>query len=155
MDDKEIILEEYRIYMDTKERYIDRQFRSNNFFLVLNLIILAVVNLFSLLTPQYPPVIIGSLIGAVSSVMWWMGVDSYQMLIKVKYAKVLEYLETKLPEQPCLKEYAEYKDMKKKENLIVFGDLQKTLTVIIICIYFIIITFNIFNMIKDFTMANM
>ena len=38
MDDRAIILEEYRIYTDTKERFIDRQFRTNNFYLVLNLV---------------------------------------------------------------------------------------------------------------------
>ena len=152
LDDRTIILEEYRIYTDTKEKFIDRQFRTNNFYLVLNLIILLVINLLSVFIPQYPPVIVGSIIGASSTLMWWMNIDSYQMLIKVKYSKVLEYLETKLPEQPCLKEYAEYKEMKKKENLIVFGDFQKILALIIACVYFIIITYNIANMVK--TLAN-
>ena len=154
LDDRSVILEEYRIYTDTKEKFIDRQFRTNNFYLVLNLIILTAVNLFSVLTPQYLPVIIGSIIGAATTIMWWMNIDSYQMLIKIKYSKVLEYLETKLPEQPCHKEYSEYKEMKKKENLIVFGDFQKILTLIISCIYFIVIAYSITNMIKDYFTFN-
>jgi len=154
MDDRAIILEEYRIYTDTKEKFIDRQFRTNNFYLVLNLVILTIISLFSAFTPQYPPVIVGSIIGASSTLMWWMNIDSYQMLIKVKYSKVLEYLETKLPEQPCVKEYQEYKEMKKKENLIVFGDFQKILTLIIASVYFIVITYNIANMIKDLSTYN-
>lgn len=151
MDDRAVILEEYRIYTDTKEKFIDRQFRTNNFYLVLNIIILVILNLLSVFTPQYPPVIVGSIIGASSTLMWWMNIDSYQMLIKVKYSKVLEYLETKLPEQPCQKEYAEYKEMKKKDNLIVFGDFQKILALIIACVYFSLITCSIYNWIKDLT----
>ena len=154
MDDRAVILEEYRIYTDTKEKFIDRQFRTNNFYLVLNLILLATITLFSAFIPQYPPVIVGSIIGASSTLMWWMNIDSYQMLIKVKYSKVLEYLETKLPEQPCQKEYIEYKEMKKKENLIIFGDFQKILSLIIACVYFIIITVNIANWIKDIATFN-
>ena len=154
MDDRAIILEEYRIYTDTKEKFIDRQFRTNNFYLVLNLVILTLLSLFSAFTPQYMPIVVGSIIGASSTLMWWMNIDSYQMLIKVKYSKVLEYLETKLPEQPCQKEYIEYMDMKKKDNLIVFGDFQKILALIIACVYFIIITYNIASMILNFTKYN-
>ena len=154
MDDRAIILEEYRIYTDSKEKFIDRQFRTNNFYLVLNLVILTLLSLFTAFTPQYMPIIVGSIIGASSTLMWWMNIDSYQMLIKVKYSKVLEYLETKLPEQPCQKEYIEYKEMKKKDNLIVFGDFQKILALIIACVYFIIITYNIANLILNFTKYN-
>ena len=154
-DEKFLILEQYRIYSDAKERFIDRQFGTNKFYLVLNIIILVAVNILATLTPQYAPVIVGSIIGVSTTIMWWMNIDSYQMLIKVKYAKVLEYLETKLPEQPYHKEFIDYCEMKKKNNLIVFGDFQKALTLIIACVYFVIITYNITNMIRDFSMFNL
>ena len=104
LDDKQIILEQYRIYSDSKERFIDRHFTSNKFFLVLNIIILIAIYILTTLTPQYSPVIVMCVLGVATTLMWWMSIDSYQMLIKVKYAKVLEYLETKLPEQPYKKE---------------------------------------------------
>jgi len=147
-DEKYLILEQYRIYSDAKERFIERQFTTNRFYLVLNLIILIATYVLSTLTPQYQPVIVLSIIGFAVTIMWWMNIDSYQMLIKVKYAKVLEYLETKLPEQPYHKEFVDYMEMKKKNNLIVFGDFQKYLTLAIALVYVVACAHGITNMIK-------
>lgn len=147
-EERAIILEQYRIYSDAKEKFIERQFNTNRFYLVLNLIILITTYLLATLTPQYQPVIILSVIGFAVTLMWWMNIDSYQLLIKVKYAQVLEYLETKLPEQPYHKEFADYATIKKKKNLIVFGDFQKALTVAIACVYFVSGIYSLTNLIK-------
>ena len=147
-DEKYLILEQYRIYSDAKEKFIERQFTTNRFYLILNLIILVVSYVLSTLTPQYQPTIVLAIIGFAVTIMWWMNIDSYQMLIKVKYAKVLEYLETKLPEQPYHKEFMDYMEMKKKNNLIVFGDFQKYLTLAIAAVYVIQFANSITNLIK-------
>ena len=147
-DDKFIILEQYRIYEHSKEKFIDRQFTTNKFYLIANVIVLVTIYILSTLTPQYQPVIILSVIGLVMSLMWWMNIDSYQTLIKVKYANVLEYLETKLPEQPFHKEFVDYQHIKKQNNLVVFGDFQKFLAVIIAGVYFFACTYSVTNMIK-------
>ncbi len=147
-DEKYLILEQYRIYSDAKEKFIERQFTTNRFYLVLNLIILVVSYVLSTLTPQYQPTIVLAIIGFAVTIMWWMNIDSYQMLIKVKYAKVLEYLETKLPEQPYHKEFIDYMEMKKKNNLIVFGDFQKYLTLAIASVYVIQFANSVTNLIK-------
>ncbi len=151
-DEKYLILEQYRIYSDAKEKFIERQFSTNRFYLVLNLIILVTTYVLATLIPQYEPIIILTIIGIAISIMWWMNIDSYQMLIKVKYSKVLEYLETKLPEQPYHKEYVDYTQIKKKNNLIVFGDFQKALTVVIISVYAFVCVYYAFNLIKFQTM---
>ena len=147
-DEKYLILEQYRIYSDAKEKFIERQFATNRFYLVLNIIMLIAIYILNVLTPQYTPIIILSVIGFAMTMMWWMNIDSYQTLIKVKYAKVLEYLETKLPEQPYHKEFVDYAEMKKKNNLIVFGDFQKYLTLAIALVYVIFFANSITNMIK-------
>ncbi len=146
-DEKFLILEQYRIYSDAKEKFIDRHFSTNKFYLVLNIINLVTTYLISTLTPQYAPAIVLGIIGFFASMMWWMNIDSYQMLIKVKYAKVLEYLETRLPEQPYHKEFTDYVQMKKSNNLIVFGDFQKYLTLAIMCVYIYIIGNAVYNMV--------
>ncbi len=148
IEDKSIILEQYRIYSDAKEKFIDRQFTTNRFYLVLNLILLVITYLLATLTPQYQPVIVLSVIGMAASLMWWMNIDSYQLLIKIKYAQVLEYLETKLPEQPYKKEFQDYKDIKKRKKLIVFGDFQKVLTIAIACVYLVACMYSVTNLIK-------
>lgn len=147
-DEKYLILEQYRIYSDAKEKFIDRNFSTNRFYLVLNIAILITTYILSTLTPQYHAVIVLCVIGLAASLMWYMSVDSYQTLIKVKYAKVLEYLETKLPEQPYHKEFVDYQEMKKNKNLIVFGDFQKVLTLTIALIYVVAGTYSLTNMIR-------
>ncbi|MBR5303853.1 MAG: hypothetical protein IKU37_03400 [Candidatus Gastranaerophilales bacterium] len=147
-DEKYLILEQYRIYSDAKEKFIERQFATNRFYLVINIIMLIAIYILNVLTPQYTPIIILSVIGFAMTMMWWMNIDSYQTLIKVKYAKVLEYLETKLPEQPYHKEFVDYAEMKKKNNLIVFGDFQKYLTLAIALVYVVFFANSITNMIK-------
>ncbi|MBQ4645941.1 MAG: hypothetical protein IJB79_01190 [Candidatus Gastranaerophilales bacterium] len=142
-DEKYLILEQYRIYSEAKEKFIERQFSTNRFYLIFNLVLLISTYMLSTLTPHYSPAIVLSIIGFAVTIMWWMNIDSYQMLIKVKYAKVLEYLETKLPEQPYHKEFVDYMEMKKKNNLIVFGDFQKYLTLAIALVYVIQFTYSI------------
>ena len=152
-DEKYLILEQYRIYSDAKEKFIDRQFSTNRFYLVLNIITLLTIYILSTLFPQDMPVVILSFVGVAVSLLWWMNIDSYQILIKVKYAKVLEYLETKLPEQPYQKEYISYKELKKNSKLIIFGDFQKVLTLAIACVYFVTMIYGITNLIKYSIMA--
>lgn len=147
-DEKYLILEQYRIYSDAKEKFIERQFASNRFYLVINLAILIISYVLATLFPQYGPVIILSIIGIAISILWWLNIDSYQSLIKIKYAKVLEYLETKLPEQPYHKEYVDYEQMKKRKHLIVFGDFQKVLALVIVCVYAFVCIHYVFNIIK-------
>jgi len=147
-DEKYIILEQYRIYSDAKEKFIDRQFTTNKFFLIANVIILVTIYILSTLTPQFQPVIILSVIGLIMSLMWWLNIDSYQTLIKVKYANVIEYLETKLPEQPFHKEFVDYQQVKKKSNFVIFGDFQKTLAVLIAGVYLFSCVYSIITMVK-------
>lgn len=151
-DEKYLILEQYRIYSDAKEKFIERQFSTNRFYLVLNLILLITICtlnfVFNTLMQGQISIAILSIIGFAIAIMWWMNIDSYQILIKIKYAKVLEYLETKLPEQPFHKEFVDYKDIKKKNNLIVFGDVQKYLTLVIAITYVAIFACKITDIIK-------
>lgn len=144
-DEKYLILEQYRIYSEAKEKFIDRQFATNRFYLVLNILILVTAYVLSTFMPQQPPVIILCVVGCSSALMWWMNIDSYQTLIKVKYANVLEYLETKLPEQPYHKEYVDHSELKKSKNIVVFGDFQKILALMIICVYVVVGIYCITN----------
>lgn len=147
-DEKFLILEQYRIYSEAKEKFIERQFATNRFYLVLNILILILVYALAVLTPQYVPILILSVIGISTSVLWWLNIDSYQLLIKIKYANVLEYLEDKLPEQPYQKEYKDYVETKKNKNLIVFGDFQKVLAFVVVAVFLITFINNITNMIR-------
>ena len=144
-EERYLILEQYRIYSDAKEKFIDRQFSTNKFYLVINIIILITAYILASFTPQYHPVLILSIIGIAVTFMWLMSIDTYQTLIRVKYAKVLEYMETKLPEQPYHKEFEEHSLLKKSKKLIVFGDMQKLLTWAIMLVYVTACTVSVYN----------
>ena len=149
-NEQQIILEQYKIYSEAKDKFIDRQFSNNKFYLVLNIVILLTTYVLSGLFPQKEIlIIIMSFIGISLTLMWWMNIDSYQLLIKIKYSKVLEYLETKLPEQPYYKEFQDYKAIKQQKNLIVFGDFQKILALVISSVYFIAGVYEIVNVLKN------
>lgn len=135
MDEKELILGQYQAYSLAKEKYIDRNFQTNRFYMVLNLVLLFVAYLFISLTPTYVPVLLTTAFGMVVSVLWWLNIDSYQFWIKIKYSKVLEYLETKLPEKPFNREFVEFKEAKKRKNALVFADFQKGLTALMFLVF--------------------
>lgn len=128
MDDKELILGQYQAYSLAKEKYIDRHFQTNRFYMIVNFILLLMAYLFISLTPSYVPILITSAFAMLVSAMWWLNIDSYQFWIKIKYSKVLEYLETKLPERPFNKEFSEFQEAKKQKKALVFTDFQKSLT---------------------------
>lgn len=134
MDEKNLILGQYEVYSNAKEKYIDRHFTTNRFYLVLSFVQLLIVNVFIGMNMHYLSTIIAAAFGAAVTAMWWLNIDSYQFWIKIKYAKVLEYLESKLPEQPFNKEFREFKDAKKREKALVFSDFQKSLAAIIFII---------------------
>ncbi len=128
MDDKQLILGQYQAYSLAKEKYIDRHFQTNRFYMVVNLVLLLMAYLFISLTPSYAPILITTGFAMIVSVLWWLNIDSYQFWIKIKYSKVLEYLETKLPEMPFNKEFKEFQEAKKQKKALVFADFQKSLT---------------------------
>ena len=58
-----------------------------------------------------------------------MNVDSYNTLIKIKFANVLEVLEEKLPVKPFTDEYKGIEEFRNKK-VFMFSDIQKLIAVI-------------------------
>ena len=70
-----------------------------------------------------------SLIGISVCALWWMNVDSYNTLIKIKFANVLERIEEKFPVKPFTDEYKGIEEFRNKK-IFVFSDIQKIVAVI-------------------------
>ena len=107
MDDKSLIVEQYRVFNEAKERFIDRHFQTNRFYFVFAFALLSACYVFYALSPGLLPLMVTAAFGLAVSILWWLNIDSYQVMIKIKYGKILEYIETKLPEQPFHKEFLE------------------------------------------------
>ena len=72
--------------------------------------------------------LIFSLIGISVCALWWMNVDSYNTLIKIKFANVIERIEEKLPVKPFTEEYKGIQEF-KSNKVFMFSDIQKLIAV--------------------------
>ena len=142
-DEKFLVLEQYRIYSEAKEAFTTRNFQTNRFYLILSLVLFLLLYVFYALTPSLMPLIVGSIIGMSVCVMWWLNLDSYQFLIKIKYAKVLEEIENLLPTNPYKKEFEAFCEAKKNKRAVVFSDFQKLLVIVLFCVFFVIFSNNV------------
>ena len=140
MNSEEIILEQYKAYAKQKEKFVSRSFATNKFYL---LIILGLI-LTMLLTKDLSfafnlsAVLIFSAAGMAVCTLWWINVDSYNFLIKVKLARVLEELEKKLPVQPYLMEIEAITDIRKNKREFLFADMQKVLATAVLLMFLVL-----------------
>ena len=145
MSEQDIIFQQYKLYAEQKDNFITRSFSINIFYLCLNIILMVLVYLTKNLTFAYL-VPLGSLLAVVgmsTSILWWMNMDSYNMLIKIKLSKVIEEIEKQLPVQPFNKEYEGIKEYRDKKKMFIFSDIQKTVAVVMFLIFFIAIVESI------------
>ena len=136
MDEKHLILEQYRIYNEMKERFIDRSFMVNRFFMIL-----AAIFLFSLIfalffTPHQYFLLLGlEIFGIASCIMWISNQDAYASIIKIKYNSVIEKLEEDLPKAPNRDEYRELTDRRSKKRIILVKDIQKWFAILLMFVF--------------------
>ncbi len=142
MDDTSLIVEQYRVFNEAKERFIDRHFQTNRFYFVFAFTLLTACYVFYALSPAIVPMIVTAAFGIAVSILWWLNIDSYQVMIKIKYAKILEYLETKLPEQPFHKEFEETRKLNKAKNMT-FPDVQKGFAGLLFFVFLIIFSASV------------
>ena len=123
-DDKRIIFEEYKLYVQTAENNSDRRQTANNFFLSFNSILMSCTG-FLVATTKESWLILLSLIGIISSILWVTTINSYKQLNSGKF-KVIHDLEKHLPYALFKKEWdylgkGKIKEKYKKLTLIETG----------------------------------
>lgn len=149
MNSDEIMFQQYKLYSEQKEQFINRSFCTNKFYLVLLLGLILTM----FLTKEYSFIygisstLIFSVAGMAICVLWWINVDSYNFLIKVKLSKVLEEIEKKLPIQPYSEEFAAITDFKKNKREFLFADIQKALAVLVFLLFFFLFSYDFLFMI--------
>ena len=107
MDRDELIFSEYRLYAQQKDNFIDRNFCTNKFYMIL-IVVLIFALIFTgnvVFLNRLSATLVFAFLGFAVSSLWWMNVDSYNTLIKIKYSNVLEKIEEKLPAKPFTDEY--------------------------------------------------
>ena len=126
MDRDELIFQEYKLYAEQKENFIDRNFRTNRFYMISFVaVILAMIYTGNVIfMEKITATLLFSLIGISVCALWWMNVDSYNTLIKIKFANVLEKIEEKFPVKPFTDEYKGIEEFRNKK-VFMFSDIQK------------------------------
>lgn len=148
MNSEEIMFHQYKIYTEQKEKFISRSFITNKFYLALILVLILAMYL----TNEYSFVyglsstLVFSLAGMAICVLWWINVDSYNFLIKIKLSKVIEDIEKKLPIQPYTQEFAEITSLRKNKKEFLFADIQKGLTTLAFLLFLVLFNYEFFHL---------
>ena len=137
MDRDYILFQEYKMYTEQKENFIDRNFKANRFYMiaVIGLIFALIYTHNVLFLNKITATLIFALFGMAVSSLWWMNVDSYNTLIKIKYSDVIEKAEEKLPIHPFTDEYKSIEEYRNKK-IFMFSDIQKLVAVISALFFF-------------------
>ena len=132
MDREEKVLQEYILYVQHKENFVNRSFEANRFYLILSLVVLAVTVPITLIPFQTGIIftMLFALIGMVICVMWFLNIRSYKNLLKIKFQNVIERLEDELPVKPYQMESQALKEESHKRGFV-FADMQRALSIII------------------------
>ena len=112
-EDKKIIFEEYKIYVQTAENNSNRRQTANNFFLSFNSILISGTG-FLIATTGKLWLILLCLVGIISSFLWVTTINSYRQLNSGKF-KVIHDLEEHLP----------YALFKKEWDYLGKGEIRK------------------------------
>ncbi len=131
MDRDELIFEEYKLYTQQKDNFIDRNFNTNRFYMI-SIIVILFAMIYTgnvVFMERLTATLVFSVIGISFCALWWMNVDSYNTLIKIKYANVIEKIEEKFPVQPFADEYKGIEEFRNKK-VFMFSDIQKLIAVL-------------------------
>lgn len=149
MNTEEIIFQQYKLYTEQKERFVDRSFHTNKFYLLLVLALILVM----FLTKDYSfayglsSTLVFSGAGIAICILWWINMDSYNFLIKVKLGKVIEDIEKNLPSKPYTNEFLAIKELKTNKRAFLFSDMQKALSTLALLVFFVLFMSEVISII--------
>ena len=140
MDRDELIFNEYKLYTEQKDNFIDRNFRTNKFYMIaiVGLLFAMIYTHNILFLEKISATLVFAFFGVAVSTLWWMNVDSYNTLIKVKYADVIERIEEKLPVCPFTEEHKGIDEFRNKK-IFMFSDIQKLISVVSALFFFAVL----------------
>jgi len=145
----ELVLEQYRIYLETAEHTSNRRLQTNAFFITLNTAILAGASFVfseahSLAARLFAVVAI--LAGIFLSVIWYRLIGSYRAINTSKFEVVGE-LEQRLPSSPVWnEEWARLREPRKGlPEYIPLTALESRIPIIMMCVYAMVFFIGIFS----------
>lgn len=120
MGEKELILKQYEIIVNSANQVTSWRQTANKFYLTVNTTLLAITTLLSKTNPFTG--IVTSLCGIAISILWGQNIDSYSKLNKAKF-KVIHEIEKQLPVQMFKIEYDHYVKDERRD----VSEIEKTI----------------------------
>ena len=135
MDEKYILLEQYRIYSEAKDRFIDRTFLVNRFYIVFAaLLFFSMIAIKSIFVDAYAILLGIEFFGLAVSFLWVSNQDAYTSIIKLKYNTV-ESIEEDLLASPNRDEYAKLKELRSDKKIVLLKDIQKWFAIVLMLLF--------------------
>lgn len=141
------LLEQYRLFLDTSERLVERRQAVNNFYLSANTAIFSVVALIISLMDKNENKFLGvillafvllCLVGIVLGISWISILDSYGTLNSSKM-KIISIIEKRLPISLFDSEWQVMSDKLNSRRYVSFTDSEKRLPKLFIALYILLI----------------
>lgn len=130
-NDKNIMFEQYKLYVDMSDKISSRRLTANTFFLTLNSAILAFQSLISLS-------LIIALAGIILGYMWNRLIRSYCQLNEAKF-KVIHEIEKKLPYKLFDAEWEALERGKNSKVYLSFTSIEKCIPIVFILLHLVIL----------------
>lgn len=139
-DNKNLILEQYKIYLKLKDKFTSRSFNTNKFFIAILIILFTLIFNYShvALPLNITVAMVLSLIGMGICILWWSNVDTYDIFNKIKIKNVIDKLEVELPFKCHYMEKEALDELKAKKKAFVFSDVQKLFAIIIFILFMVL-----------------
>lgn len=137
MDKDQLTLECYKVFADSKERFIDRSFNTNKFYLATEIALLLAIEFWSIPHMNPATTAILAIVGMFVSALWWFNHDSYEYLIRIKYKDVLEKLEAEMGVAPFTMESKAHEENEKKKKAFVFSNAHKFISLFVFLAFLI------------------
>ncbi|MBQ6515662.1 hypothetical protein IJI31_00625 [bacterium] len=141
MDTEDLKFNQYKLYAEQKEQFTARSFLTNRFYMITVIILFALILLLGELPFAYGlrGASIFAVTGIMMSILWWMNMDSYNTLIKIKLSDVIDKMEKELPSHPFENEYSSIQELKKNKKVFLFSEMQKAYAVITFILFLLIV----------------
>lgn len=143
-NDKTLLLEQYKTFVESADKISDRRINVNTFFITLNSALITVMTIFFSNTSL---LILLTSLGIIFSTLWFLNLKNYKQLNNCKF-HIIQKIESYLPINLYKMEWKLLTSKKSRKKYLPVSKLEIILPFIFIIAYILIIIYLIVNKIQ-------
>lgn len=144
-ENKDFILEQYKIAIESADKISERRTNINNYFLTLNTFLITILGSFLENHLELPYFILVCGLGILVSLFWIFNISSYKNLNSVKF-KIIHKMEEEMPFKIFFTEWELLKSGNNKKKYRPFSHIEKWIPCLFIVLYCILIIIKKFEL---------